>query len=133
LGGNPSYINPNSFSTNGNMLLAASAASLGAAGSVFAGDNGLGSNAARMSFAHAGALQQQQQQQQHGQQQGHGMLGEHVSRNQTKGRIREVWKHNLNEEMANLRDLVDKYPYIAMVGCSPSQMVSHDGKMIADG
>ncbi|EFW99305.1 ccr4-not core complex subunit [Grosmannia clavigera kw1407] len=33
---------------------------------------------------------------------------------QTKGRIREVWKHNLHEEMASLRDLVDKYPYIAM-------------------
>ncbi|KAF3354081.1 hypothetical protein VdG1_00338 [Verticillium dahliae VDG1] len=31
-----------------------------------------------------------------------------------KGRIREVWKHNLHEEMAVLRDLVDKYPYIAM-------------------
>jgi CCR4-NOT transcription complex subunit 7/8 len=32
-----------------------------------------------------------------------------------RGRIREVWKHNLEEEMAVLRDLVDKYPYIAMV------------------
>jgi len=31
-----------------------------------------------------------------------------------RGRIREVWKHNLEEEMAVLRDLVDKYPYIAM-------------------
>ncbi|KAI6778833.1 uncharacterized protein J7T54_002663 [Emericellopsis cladophorae] len=31
-----------------------------------------------------------------------------------RGRIREVWAHNLREEMANLRDLVDKYPYIAM-------------------
>lgn len=29
-------------------------------------------------------------------------------------RIREVWKHNLMEEMASLRDLVDEYPYIAM-------------------
>ncbi len=26
-----------------------------------------------------------------------------------------MWKHNLHEEMANIRDLVDKYPYIAMV------------------
>lgn len=32
-----------------------------------------------------------------------------------KGRIREVWKHNLEEEMAVLRDIIDKYPYIAMV------------------
>ncbi|KAK1835179.1 ribonuclease H-like domain-containing protein [Podospora conica] len=31
-----------------------------------------------------------------------------------KGRIREVWKHNLEEEMGNLRELIDKYPYIAM-------------------
>lgn len=31
-----------------------------------------------------------------------------------KGRIREVWKHNLAEEMAVLRDVVEKYPYIAM-------------------
>jgi CCR4-NOT transcription complex subunit 7/8 len=32
-----------------------------------------------------------------------------------KGRIREVWKGNLHEEMAILRQLVDKYSYIAMV------------------
>ncbi len=75
------------------------------------GDSGLASHAARIGFAHAGALQQQQQ---HGQQHGHNVL-EHGGRNQ-KSRIREVWKHNLHEEMANLRDLVDKYPYIAMVG-----------------
>jgi CCR4-NOT transcription complex subunit 7/8 len=30
-------------------------------------------------------------------------------------RIRNVWKHNLKEEMATLRQLVDSYPYIAMV------------------
>lgn len=52
---------------------------------------------------------------QHAQQQGHVM--EHATRAvQNKGRIREVWKHNLHEEMGHLRDLVDKYPYIAMVG-----------------
>lgn len=39
--------------------------------------------------------------------------------NQAKGRIREVWKHNLHEEMAVLRDMVDKYPYVAMVRGSP--------------
>jgi CCR4-NOT transcription complex subunit 7/8 len=57
-----------------------------------------------------------QQQAPHSQQAGHGTPNEHPSRSQTKGRIREVWKHNLHEEMAKLRDLVDKYPYIAMVG-----------------
>ncbi|KAK3375096.1 ccr4-not transcription complex subunit 7-like protein [Podospora didyma] len=57
--------------------------------------------------------QQQQQQAQQQQQQAHA-LADHATRAQNKGRIREVWKHNLHEEMANLRDLVDKYPYIAM-------------------
>jgi len=133
LSGNPGYLNPNSqgnpFSANSNLL--------GLAGGLNAGggfsDTGLASHAARMGF-HTGGLQQQQpqpQQQQHGAQhaqhsqhsqasqqhvqaqQGHGLV-EHTNRAQ-KSRIREVWKHNLHEEMATLRDLVDKYPYIAMV------------------
>ena len=28
--------------------------------------------------------------------------------------IREVWAHNLDEEMAVIREVVDKYPYVAM-------------------
>ncbi|KAM7202123.1 CCR4-NOT transcription complex subunit 7 [Naviculisporaceae sp. PSN 640] len=48
------------------------------------------------------------------QQQGHGVMVEQHTTRQQKGRIREVWKHNLHEEMATLRDLIDKYPYIAM-------------------
>lgn len=82
------------------------------------GDTGLASHAARMGFAHAGQLsgQQQQQQQHPGQQQGHVLGGDlQTSRNQAKGRIREVWAWNLKEEMATLRDLVDQYPFIAMV------------------
>jgi hypothetical protein len=35
--------------------------------------------------------------------------------NKDDARIRNVWKHNLKEEMENLRRLVDTYPYIAMV------------------
>lgn len=29
--------------------------------------------------------------------------------------IREVWAENLEEEMVHLRDLVEDYPYLAMV------------------
>lgn len=57
----------------------------------------------------------QQQQQHHGHHpQLHALAEPHAGRMQSRGRIREVWKHNLVEEMATLRDLVDKYPYIAM-------------------
>lgn len=31
--------------------------------------------------------------------------------------IREVWAENLDEEMSHLRDLVEEYPYLAMVRC----------------
>ncbi|KAK4165384.1 ribonuclease H-like domain-containing protein [Cladorrhinum sp. PSN259] len=62
---------------------------------------------------HAQHTQAAAQHAQHAQQQGHAL--EHATRTaQNKGRIREVWKHNLQEEMANLRDLIEKYPYIAM-------------------
>ena len=30
-------------------------------------------------------------------------------------RIREVWAPNLEAEMRNIRDIIEKYPYIAMV------------------
>jgi CCR4-NOT transcription complex subunit 7/8 len=36
-----------------------------------------------------------------------------------EGVIRDVWKENLEAEMGVLRNLVDRYPYIAMVGESP--------------
>ncbi|OAA54109.1 ccr4-not core complex subunit [Niveomyces insectorum RCEF 264] len=59
--------------------------------------------------------QQQPQQQHHNHHPLHAALGEpHTTRMPAKGRIREVWKHNLVEEMAVIRDLVDRYPYIAM-------------------
>lgn len=58
---------------------------------------------------------------QHGGQIHPGMAEHQNTRTQpNRGRIREVWKHNLQEEMATLRDLVDKYPLIAMVSFGPT-------------
>jgi hypothetical protein len=36
--------------------------------------------------------------------------------------IREVWADNLESEMAILRDLVEHYPYLAMVGSNISSI-----------
>ena len=41
-----------------------------------------------------------------------------IGKGQNKGRIREVWASNLAQEMQNLRELVEKYPYISMVRTS---------------
>lgn len=130
------------FTSNGNLLGGVGGSAVGAG---FAGDSGLGSHAVRMGFTAGAAAaaaasshgtagmtahhqqQHQQQQQQHhghlphqhhGQQQSHGgaMGSEHSARPQGgKGRIRDVWKHNLHEEMAVLCELAEKYRYIAMV------------------
>ncbi|KAK5989194.1 CCR4-NOT transcription complex subunit 7 [Cladobotryum mycophilum] len=80
-------------------------------------DTGFGSQSARMGFAHGPGAAAALQQPQHGGQMQHNVLMDHPtmrSQQSNKGRIREVWKNNLHEEMAVLRDLVDKYPYIAM-------------------
>lgn len=93
----------NPFAVNGNALSISGV--FGGSGLGMPGGTGLASQAAQMSFAGAN-LQQQM----------HNGMGEPVTRGMTsKGRIREVWKGNLHEEMAILRHLVDKYPYIAMV------------------
>jgi CCR4-NOT transcription complex subunit 7/8 len=106
LGGNPGFMNANSmsnpFSVNGNAL---GVGNFGNAGLGMPGGTGLASQAAQMSFAGASVHQQGQ----------NGMSDPGVRNNVNKGRIREVWKGNLEEEMANLRNLVYKYQYIAMV------------------
>ena len=91
----------NPFAMNGNAL--SISGGFGASGLGMPGGTGLASQAAQMSFAGAG------------QQQGHNGMSEQGSRSAAKGRIRDVWKGNLEEEMALLRHLVDKYPYIALV------------------
>ncbi|UNI21366.1 CCR4-NOT core DEDD RNase subunit [Purpureocillium takamizusanense] len=103
-----------------NPFAAANGNSFGAAGlnggaAGFA-DSAFGSQNARMGFAHGSGAAAGLQQPQHGGQVQHNVLMEHPTmRTQpNKGRIREVWKHNLHEEMAVLRDMVEKYPYIAM-------------------
>lgn len=118
MGGNQ-YLNANAqispfAGANGNAFGAA-----GLNGSGFA-DSGFGSQSARMGFAHGPNTPMQQPQ--HGAQVQHGVLMEHPTMRPqpNKGRIREVWKQNLEEEMAVLREVVDKYPYIAMVSISHS-------------
>jgi CCR4-NOT transcription complex subunit 7/8 len=76
---------------------------------------GLASQAAQAGFAHGAALQQQ-----------HGHEAANANAFTSKGnnsRIREVWKHNLKQELAVLRQLVERYPYISMVSDLPASMV----------
>lgn len=107
LAGNPAFMNPNSnhnpFAVNGNALsLAQGFGSTGGMG--VGGGTGLASHAAQLSFAHGATLQQA----------AHSSINDQSNRGLAKGRIREVWKHNLAEEMDTLRRLVDRYPYISM-------------------
>ncbi|KAI9824742.1 MAG: hypothetical protein M1832_001568 [Thelocarpon impressellum] len=115
-GGHPSFGNPNSSL---NLFAPSGAGSggfgggfgggAGAGGSSAAGGNGtgLGSHAAQMGFAHGMALQRQE---------AHDVAGMGGSdfKSMGKGRIRDVWRGNLAQEMAILRGLVERYPYISM-------------------
>lgn len=76
------------------------------------GGSGLASHAAQMGFAHGAALQQRQAEDAMGRVSTDG-------RGPTKGRIRDVWRGNLAQEMNVLRGLIEKYPYISMVGRRP--------------
>ena len=67
---------------------------------------GLGSHAAQMSFARGGPVQQ------HAARDFDGMP---LRETKQGARIRNVWKSNLAAEMETLRQLVEEYPYIAMV------------------
>ena len=71
-------------------------------------DVGLSSHAAQMGFARGGPVQPQNMRD---------LDRMEISRRMNNGesRIRNVWAHNLKQEMKALRDLVEEYPYIAMV------------------
>ena len=45
--------------------------------------------------------------------------GYQVQQVQQTPKFREVWQHNLEEEMAAIRDAIEKFPYIAMVQKQP--------------
>lgn len=64
--------------------------------------------AAQLGFQH-GALQQQQEAQ------AGAAMGGAGAKAMRGGRIRDVWKSNLAQEMQMLRSLIDEYPYISMV------------------
>lgn len=97
--------NLNPFAVNGNALSLGQGFGAGQ-GLGVNGGSGLASHAAQIGFANGAAMQQQ----------AHSVVSEPAGRNMSnKGRIRDVWKSNLAEEMDVLRKMVDKYPYIAMV------------------
>ncbi|DAA79287.1 TPA_exp: Uncharacterized protein A8136_0060 [Trichophyton benhamiae CBS 112371] len=133
LGGHPGFgpSNPqssiNPFSIPGANGIGVAGFPTGAGAGVLGDGSGTGlaSHAAQMGFVRGAQMQQQQQQQQaqqqlqqHQVQQVHlghdGRLTMDTKSNAVKSRIRDVWKHNLAQEMAMLRSLVEKYPYISM-------------------
>ena len=84
----------------------------GAGSSVFSGalpgqGQGLASVAAQQGFARGAAMQEHSAQQLE--------VGSLDSKSGAQGRIRQVWRYNLEQEMAVLRQLVMKYPYVSMV------------------
>lgn len=90
----------------------ASAFTPGAGSSVFNGGGiagqgqGLASVAAQQGFARGAAMQEHN---------AHQLEASLESKSGATGRIRQVWRHNLEQEMAVLRALVLRYPYVSMV------------------
>jgi CCR4-NOT transcription complex subunit 7/8 len=119
-GSNPSFMNPNSmsnpFAVNGNGLSLAGA--FGASGLGMATGTGLSSQAAQLSFAAANMHQ-------HGP---NGMGEPGQTRGGSKNRIRDVWAGNLSEEMALLRAVAERYPYVSMV----SWILNYEGPMVSN-
>ena len=124
LGAHPSFA-PGNPNTNLNPFSTGSGANTGLGGGAFGGGGGgtgLASHAAQMGFAHGAALQQQQQ----GHDAGAAMGSVDGRSGFSKGRIRDVWRGNLAQEMTVLRSLVEKYPYISMVGTPLFHLLSEE-------
>lgn len=43
------------------------------------------------------------------------LLQDKMPSNVTNFNIRDVWKNNMEEEFAKIRDIIENYPYVAMV------------------
>ncbi|KAI5288459.1 hypothetical protein KEM55_009086 [Ascosphaera atra] len=124
--GATAYPNMNPFALNG-MGGAAFPAAAAPLGMSEGAGSGLASHAAQLGFVRGAQIQQQQQQAQHThqqaqQQQQQQQLAQSAqdrlvmeAKNSTKTRIRDVWKHNLEQEMHTIRNLIDKYNYVSMV------------------
>ncbi|KAI9750155.1 MAG: hypothetical protein M1815_001945 [Lichina confinis] len=68
---------------------------------------GLGGHAAQAGFAHGAALQRQELHESNG-------TNQADWKGMSKGRIRDVWRNNLAQEMTVIRSLIDKYPFVSM-------------------
>ncbi|GAM34959.1 hypothetical protein TCE0_015r02889 [Talaromyces pinophilus] len=108
LGGHPGFSAVASSST-ANPFGLGSTNGVGAFGADAANGTGLASHAAQMGFVRGAQMQQQALHQAQD-----GRLVLEGKANPIKTRIRDVWKHNLAQEMAVLRRLVERYPYISM-------------------
>ena len=75
------------------------------------GGQGLASVAAQQGFARGAAMQEHAG---HAAAAAAGEGGLAAMKSGAMGRIREVWRHNLDQEMAVLRQLILKYPYVSM-------------------
>lgn len=98
---------PSSSTYGANAFTPGASSSVFNGGSIGGQGQGLASVAAQQGFARGAAMQEHSAHQ----------LEAATMDNKTgaNSRIRQVWRHNLEQEMAVLRQLIIKYPYVSMV------------------